>query len=177
MNARTKRRSFLKRVNEEFLQKLTAEEHRRFTDNIGGVIQVIEYLESNTFQDGYVFICDAFDWARTPEGTDYWSNLAVRLKPVTVEYTENTDAELAKLRQQINDISEENQKLKVDLQQANLKLDSQSKPYVSDWDAIYQKIKTSRELKGHQVISLIDGILWLSHKFYPPVSIRGDEDN
>ncbi len=180
MKERTKRRSFLKKVNEQFLHKLSVDDFNRFTHNIGGFIQVIEYVESNQFENGYEFMNNAFEWAQTPEGHNYWANVANVLRKVTVNYNENVTVDLDivdKLKQQLNELSEENQKLKVDLYQANRKLNEPSKPYVSDWDTIYQKMKTSKELRGYQVISLIDGILWLSHKFYPPVSIRGDEDN
>jgi hypothetical protein len=116
----------LKNLNSRYLDNLTAEEHSRFVYNLGGITHLVEYLESREYEDGYTFICDAFDWARTQldEGVDYWNDIATRLKSFSVDYCTETDKAnniiIQKLNQQLNDLSQENQELKVALKKAIL---------------------------------------------------------
>jgi hypothetical protein len=161
--------------NLRFYNLLSSEEAAQFKDNVekysvyGNFDVFLEAKKSEHFKH---FIGSAFNWAKTPEGHNYWQAIAhqdVYVNTVIIDTDELTKD------QQLRHLAEENQQLKIQLaiQKVATPL-SEEKEVLTPWKEIFFKMNEHYKYNlSKQTMGDIFMYLW---QFYEPPHLKREED-
>jgi hypothetical protein len=165
--------------NSRYFEVLTSEEQHAFIENLARdpeQLTIDEYMSQGEFSNGTEFICNAFDWSPTPEGHDYWMNIANSMARVFVDYDVPPKAELQnqviRLEAQLQKIAEENQALKLKLAIKQHEDNDFTKGPRAVWSEIEQRLITSSVYKSNLLITSKDAFWWLAANYLPPSPIK-----
>lgn len=159
--------------NNRYFNILSIEDQIRFAKNLvaaGKYKSVNDYCRKNYFLNFTDFIVEAFNWHTSKEGTAYWFNRSTLDVDDTATKKDDTI-----VQQQLRDLTEENQQLKLKLEQYQQELDTCRKDPVhtvapNSWNYVKREHLKQVPYKSSLLTGGVDAIFkYLEDNYYPPL--------